>query len=83
MWSEFQQAVRGVKQPLATHHRVVMVLVAFICIYLGLWVLHLLYVGKHYVLAVIALVLLLLTVGVRAARLIRMAVLSPTASRAR
>ena len=81
MRSEFQQALRGVKQPLAMHHRVLMIFVAFAFLYFGLWVLHLLYAAKHYVFLVIALVLLLLVVGVRASRLLRMAVLSPSSSR--
>jgi hypothetical protein len=53
-----------------------MVLVAFAYIYLSLWVLHLLYFSRHYVILVLAL-MLGLTVGVYAARLIRIAVLSP------
>ena len=81
MRNEFQQAIRGVKQPLAIHHRVLMVFVAFVFLYLGLWVLHLLYAAKHYVFLVIALLLPLPVVGVRAARLIRMAVLSPPSSK--
>lgn len=81
MRSEFQQALRGVKQPLAMHHRVSMIFFAFVFIYLGLWVLHLLYAAKHYVLLVIALGLLLWLVGVRASRLLRMAILSPPSSR--
>ena len=81
MRNEFQQAIRGVKQPLAIHHRVLMVFVAFVFLYLGLWVLHLLYAAKHYVFLVIALLLLLPVVGVRAARLIGMAVLSPPSSK--
>lgn len=79
MRSEFQQALRGVKQPLGMHHRVLMVLVAFAFCYLGLWVLHLLYTSKHYVFLAIVLVLTFL-VGVRAGRLIRIAILSPPRS---
>lgn len=71
----------GVKQPLAMHHRVSMIFVAFVSIYFGLWVLHLLYAAKHYVFLVIALIVLLLVVGVRASRLLKVAVLSPSSSR--
>src|SRR5580704_12296517 len=60
----------------AQHHHV---LVGFAVVYLILWVLHLLYAAKHYALLVIAL-LLLQVVGVRAARLVRIAVLSPPKS---
>jgi len=81
MRNEFQQALRGVKQPLAIHHRVLMVFVAFVFLYLSLWVLHLLYAAKHFVFLVVALLLLLPVVGARAARLIRMAVLSPPSSK--
>jgi hypothetical protein len=80
MRNEFQQGLRGVKQPLAIHHRVLMIFVAFVFLYVGLWVLHLLYAAKHYVFLVIAL-MLLVVVGARAGRLIRMAVLSPPTSR--
>jgi hypothetical protein len=53
-----------------------MVLVAFAYFYLVLWVLQLLYFARHYV--ILALVLILgLIGGSYAARLIRMAVLSP------
>ena len=76
MLKEFQGALRGIKQPLALHHRASMVLVAFAYIYLVLWVLHLLYFGRHYVILVLVLALGLI-VGGYAARLIRMAVLSP------
>jgi Flp pilus assembly protein TadB len=81
MRSEFQQALRGVKQPLAIHHRVLMIVAAFVFLYLGLWVLHLLYAAKHYVFLAIALILLLVVVGARAGRLIRMAILAPPSSR--
>lgn len=40
MMKEFQGALRGMKQPLALHHRAAMVLVAFAYIYLVLWALH-------------------------------------------
>ena len=53
-----------------------MVLVAFAYIYLVLWVLHMLYFARHYVILVMVL-LLGLIVGGYTARLIRMAVLSP------
>ena len=76
MLKEFQGALRGMKQPLALHHRVSMVFVAFSYIYLVLWVLHLLYFAGHYVILVQVLILGLI-VGGYAARLIRMAVLSP------
>ena len=79
MKKEFQEALRGIKQPLALHQRAMMLLVGFAFVYLILWVLHLLYAAKHYGLLVIAL-LLLQVVGVRAERLFRMAVLSPPKS---
>lgn len=56
-----------------------MLLVGFAFVYLALWILHLLYAAKHYALLAIAL-LLLQVVGVRAARLVRIAVLSPPKS---
>ena len=80
MRDEFQQALRGVKQPLGMHHRVLMVMVAFAFCYLGLWLLHLLYATKNYVFLVFALVLFQV-VGVGAGRLIWMAVLSPPKAR--
>jgi hypothetical protein len=76
---EFQEALRGVKKPLGPHHRAVMVLVAFLLMYLLLWVLYLTYSGKHYVLLV-PVALLALAVGTKAARLLRIAVLSPSKS---
>ncbi len=79
MLKEFQGAFRGVKQPLALHHRASMVLVAFAFIYLVLWILHLLYVARSYVLLVLVLILSQV-IGVKVARLIRMAVLSPPKS---
>ncbi|MGC2477538.1 MAG: hypothetical protein WA485_24585 [Candidatus Sulfotelmatobacter sp.] len=79
MKKEFQGALRGIKQPLALHHRAMMLLVGFAFVYLALWILHLLYAAKHYALLAIAL-LLLQVVGVRAARLVRIAVLSPPKS---
>jgi hypothetical protein len=68
---EFQGALRGVKNPLAPHHRAIMVLVAF------LLVLHLTYSAKHYALLV-PVVLIALVVGTKAGRLLRIAVLSPS-----
>jgi hypothetical protein len=56
-----------------------MVLVAFAFIYLVLWILHLLYVARSYVLLVLVLILSQV-IGVKVARLIRMAVLSPPKS---
>jgi hypothetical protein len=53
-----------------------MVVVAFIIMYLLLWVLHLAYAGKHYVLLAL-LALPALVVCARAARFLRIAVLSP------
>jgi hypothetical protein len=80
MLKEFQGALRGIKQPLSTHHRVSMVIVAFAYIYLVLWILQLLHFARHY--AILALVLILgLIAGGYAARLIRMAVLSPQRNR--
>ncbi len=76
MLKEFQGALRGVKQSLALHHRASMTLVAFAFIYLVLWILHLLYVARSYVLLVLVLILSQV-IGVKAAMLIRMAVLSP------
>jgi hypothetical protein len=76
MLKEFQGALRGLKQPLSIHHRVSMVLVAFAYFYLNLWALQMLHSARHYVM--LALVLILgLVPGSYAARLIRMAVLSP------
>jgi hypothetical protein len=74
---EFQGALRGVKNPLAPHHRAIMVLVAFLLFYLLLWVLHLTYSAKHYALLV-PVVLIALVVGTKAGRLLRIAVLSPS-----
>ena len=54
-----------------------MVLVGFLFFYFFLWVLHLLYAAKHYVLLVFAL-LLLQFIGLKAGMLVRMAVLSPS-----
>jgi hypothetical protein len=79
MLNEFKGALRGIKQPLALHHRASMVLVAFAYIYLVLWMLHLLYFTRRYVILVLVLLLGLL-VGGYAGRLIRMAVLSPQRS---
>lgn len=76
---EFQGALRGVKNPLRPHHRAMMVLVAFLLMYLLLWVLHLTYSGKHYVLLV-PFALVALAVGTKAGRLLRIAVLSPSRS---
>jgi hypothetical protein len=85
---EFQEALRGVKKPLGPHHRAVMVLVAFLLMYVLLWVLYLTYSGKHlyltysgkhYVLLV-PVALLALAAGTKAARLLRIAVLSPSKS---
>ena len=56
-----------------------MVLVAFLLMYLLLWVLYLTYSGKHYVLLA-PVALLTLAVGTKAARLLRIAVLSPSES---
>ena len=58
-----------------------MLAVAVVFVYLGLWVLYLLYAAKHYVFLVIAL-LLLQIVGIKAGRLIRMAVVSSSSPRA-
>ena len=77
MKKEFQQALRGMKQPLAFHQRLALVLVAFLFLYFALWVLHLLYAAGHYVLLVLAL-LVLLFIPIKAGRLLRMAVLSPS-----
>jgi len=54
-----------------------MVIVGFLFSYLGLWLPHLLYAAKRYVLLVLAL-LLLQFVGIKAGRLLRMAVISPS-----
>jgi hypothetical protein len=77
MKREFQRALRGFKEPLAFHHRVAMVLAVFLFSYFGLWLLHLLYTAKRYVLLVLAL-LLLQFIGIKAGRLLRMAVISPS-----
>jgi hypothetical protein len=79
MLKEFQGALRGIKQPLALHHRASMALVAFAFIYLVVWILHLLYLARSYVLLVLVLILGQV-IGVQEARLIRMAVLSPPKS---
>ncbi len=76
MLKEFQAALGGMKQPLALYQRAAMLLVAFACLYLVLWLLHALYFGRHYAILGLALVLGLI-VGGYAARLIRIAVLSP------
>ena len=68
-----------VSRTLGPHHRAVMVLVAFLLMYLLLWVLYLTYSGKHYVLLA-PVALLTLAVGTKAARLLRIAVLSPSES---
>jgi hypothetical protein len=47
MRREFQGALRGIKQPLALHHRAMMLIVGFAFVYMILWVLHLLYAAKH------------------------------------
>jgi hypothetical protein len=82
MKRELLSALRGARYPLGQHHRVAMVLVAFMLMYLLLWVLHLTYAGKDYVLLAL-LVLPALVVGARAARFLRIAVLSPSKSTAK
>jgi hypothetical protein len=76
MRKEFQGALRGMKQPLAHHHRAAMVLVAFVYSYVVLWVLHVLYLAGHNVMFGLVLTLGLIG-GAFASRLIRIAVLSP------
>ena len=79
MKREVIAALRGARYPLGVRHRVMMVFLAFLVMYLILGILHLVYEGKHYVL--LALVALpALALGTMAARLIRIAVLSPKVS---
>jgi hypothetical protein len=76
MKRELLSAMRGFRYPLGLHHRLTMVVTAFVLMYLLLWVLHLAYAGKHYVLLAL-LAIPALIVGAWAARFLRIAVLSP------